>query len=491
MRRFLWATISVLGLLAAAISPTMASSVAKLGAVCLKLNQTTNSNGFKLVCMKSGKKLVWSGNPKSGLTQSGISRITLPISPTQTVQSTIETPAHNVPSTPNAASQGGRLPFDAQKPQENQKCDPSIPSPIGYKSDLNTLVYLSCGPDGNWHPSINVPTIDQNTGLPLANEDSANIQQVKQSQISSSSNPYAQVFESAFNSMWNYLAPSQSEVQSDFVVQSDFPADAATNIELGAKFALSTLVNIVPSSTIYTSFLATTNDFAKTSIGKWATTYGIPNSQSLVGLLNSSDYLFGNIAQNGRIDASGYALEGIGNQAYPGIIYCIGQSSTETAGDAFRVGMGEVEMATNQLLSRSYQQPNLPSWVPEGVEALYVSVFGSGTQDLNSSWGNFVNDNFMEVPNGPHDLTLYDQNNGSDDYLYVISKEAITYLVAKYGAEKVFQFMNEVGLEGNWQTGFQTTFGTSFTTFNKEVKGYLDWFTQGLQSGVINTNSFG
>lgn len=95
MRRSLAALLIVSCVLLTNFSP--ASSAVKTGDVCKKLNQTSTSNGYKYLCVKSGKKLVWSKgakipNPKPIATPSPSTVGTPTQTPTPSPTATVKKP---------------------------------------------------------------------------------------------------------------------------------------------------------------------------------------------------------------------------------------------------------------------------------------------------------------------------------------------------------------------------------------------------------------
>ena len=131
-------------LLTTVASTTLAGQPPKIGTQCLRANQTLSIGGYKYVCQKSGKKYVWSKGVKVAQRPNSSSSKPMPsASPSSTV-----------------------TPIDSSKPVELQNCPLNSPWAIGYTIDLKKLIYLSCGPDGHWHPQDNAPTINQITGQP-------------------------------------------------------------------------------------------------------------------------------------------------------------------------------------------------------------------------------------------------------------------------------------------------------------------------------------
>jgi len=441
------------------------------GAPCVKSGQLVRSGSKSYICLKSGKKLIWS---------KGTKLVTPSASPTPAV-SPSPTPgtAQSPTEGQSEKSEPTSLQFDSSKPQENQKCDPSIPSPIGYESDLHTLVYLSCGPDGKWHPSINAPSIDQSTGLPAGDA----IPKF------TSNNPYDKVFENAFNALWG-LSPNPYLGTPSTDMEASIPNTVQQTIMDGLNTALNKFGGYVQNSE-FKIIVAEDAEYAKEVVQKWMTEKSVLQNQNSQIVNSSIDYMVPLALNQGEIQAFGIPLVGNTGEQLGLIIYIVPPGYQLSNNRNPRINaIGEVLITIANILSGGTARPTLPSWIPEGFEGLGVDVYGPSVKSETQSWGMY----FSSSPTNEsvsHDLNFYSENPGWDFAQYGVARLAVAYLLSQYGADKFLSFLQEVSQNSNWQSDFQSTFGLSFDAFNQNVGGYLDWWMSSGASGALGYNQYG
>jgi hypothetical protein len=419
------------------LAPLNAVAAVKAGAACSKLGATSTSAGKKYTCIKSGKKLVWN---------KGV-----------TVVKTLPTK-------------------NSGYPKELDKCAQGSPWTIGYDKN-NILLYLSCAPDGLWHPQNNAPEIDQTTGKPKESSPP------NSSPPSTNSNQtYPAKMDPIFAAMWekamrevskaNY--PGKAPEVFDFT-EPGYPLNHRNATVDGIKETLARFGAWNTEQKSYYLIFALTQEFAD---AKFQEVKKLLNSNRPVSDfhgpywtkmwdMNDPHYKMKlNWSTNTTVD--GHSVQMF--QGYAGQDLNIGTKA------------GAIHEAWHPLIDM-YAKPGIAPnacWWTEGTATFLSTTLASKTNTVNSyldaglmvsASGIITSSKSIE---GSHPMRMTDWTKESCDSIggYWEGAVVAATLIAEYGWEKFLQFAR-VPVGVNWWIHFKDIYGIEVEDFYTKSDPYL------------------